>query len=143
MIKGRLHVFLLVVSLMLGGCITDPTIHIKFEPNPVVMKPGDKRIEIEFSIEVAGFGEVYVEEVVFRAVTKDNQVIMEQSIPVRTNIPGFGIGFSHEIWLPISYNQAKETNLGHLLVEVRGRKASVFMVEVELANNGNIPLPKL
>lgn len=96
------------------------------------MEPGDKRIEVEFSIEVAGFGEVYIEEAVFRAVAKNGSLIMEESIPIRSNIPGFGIGLSHEIWLPISYNQAKETNLGQLMVEVKGERPATFIVEIEL-----------
>lgn len=128
--RGILLLVATLLMLTITGCITPPTIYMKLSPNPIVMKPGDKRIEIDFSIEVSGAGEVYVDKVILKAVDKDGKTIANETIDIQRQIPGFGIGFEHEIWLPISYEQAKETSLSQLVVEVTGQRYLVFSVDV-------------
>lgn len=133
-----LLIFVIVLSIVATGCITEPIIKLSFDPVPVILQPNDKRIEGELEIKLSGFGDVFISEVDFMAISLDGKIIRKETSNVNASVPGFGIGFKHEIWIPISYEQANLAQLDKLLVSVKGNRTTTLEIDVVMKEDLDI-----
>ncbi len=133
----RIALVLLIAAIAAGAsACTGRTIWLEWNPNPIVMKPDQEKIEGRLTIKVQGFlSSFHIDTIFVEAFDEDGEAARElASIPVNRPIPFFVPSFTltETVTLDVGYDAVKESRLGKIQIVVTGDQQAVAEVEIKL-----------
>lgn len=133
--KKQVALLLLVAAIAVAasGC-TGRTISITWEPNPVVLKPGQEAIEGKITVKTGGvLGSLYIDTIAVTAYGKDGDVVEQRKFEVKRSVP-FVINVSHteDVSIPVTYDEAEDLEVRKIEIVVTGDDPATVEIEVIL-----------
>lgn len=126
---------LLAVTLFVAGC-TERTIVIKWEPNPIVVKPGDQNIKGKATITVSsGISAVTIKKVSAIGYDENGEPVdgMTYSKDLNLTVPIIiGGSASQEVVFPIDYETARDSKVRKVVVSVEGSISGTLEIIVDV-----------
>ena len=132
----RIALVLLIAAIAAGAsACTGRTIWIDWDPNPIVVKPGQEQVEGKLTIKVQGFlSSLHIDTISVVVYDKDGKAEELDSIEVDQTIPFFVPSFTHveTVTLPVSYEYVRELEVNKVQIVVTGDQQATAEVEIKL-----------